>query len=90
VRDADRVKRTIQVQRLVAWTFIGPQPKGMLVCHRNGNEHDNRVSNLYYGTPCDNAQDRERHKREAASCIELPAMRDDRGLVYKVDPRYGF
>lgn len=87
MRDKDCRRCTIQVQRLVAWTFLGPQPEGTYVCHIDGNETNNEPENLYYGTPEDNAQDREWHKL----CREEGwYMRDDRDVVYQVDPELGF
>ena len=62
--DAEGVKHTIGVHQLVAWTFLGPQPAGMLVCHKNGVETDNDYTNLYYGTDEDNRRDRIRHECE--------------------------
>src|SRR5690348_11081881 len=47
------------VHHLVLIAFVGnpPQP-GMHCCHWNGVRHDNRVENLRWGTPKDNAADR--------------------------------
>jgi hypothetical protein len=44
-------KETRTIHTLVAEAFIGPRPEGMLVCHGSGGKQDNRVENLYYGTP---------------------------------------
>ena len=55
----------ITVHRLVAMAFIGPCPKGLQVCHKNGDPLDNRPQNLRYGTVSDNAKDRIRHGRQA-------------------------
>lgn len=51
----------IGIHRLVAVAFIGPCPDGMQICHNDGDKTHNMVSNLRYGTPSDNAQDRIRH-----------------------------
>ena len=51
------------VHRLVAEAFIGPMPEGMETRHLNGNNQDNRATNLAYGTGVDNAQDTLRHGR---------------------------
>jgi hypothetical protein len=45
------------VHTLVAEAFIGLRPKGTLVCHRDDCKRNNRVTNIYYGTRVDNAQD---------------------------------
>lgn len=55
---------TRHVHRLVTETFIGPMPEGMQVCHNNGDKTDNRVENLRYGTPKENARDRAAHGTE--------------------------
>jgi hypothetical protein len=68
VRDCDRYahcmlgrNRSRRVHQLVAWAFIGPQPAGQYVCHEDGDRSNNRVDNLYYGTPKQNQIDRHRH-----------------------------
>jgi len=58
-----RIKRTVRVAQAVAWAWIGSQPEGRLVCHRDGvNTHDH-VSNLYYGTHAENMLDLAHHNR---------------------------
>ena len=99
MRGPDRKKHTVPIHCIMAWTFIGPQSEGMLVCHKDGNEDNNDPRNLYYGTVSDNALDRERHKREASE-RELAkrealydfdyGVRDDRHAVYEVDAALGF
>jgi hypothetical protein len=49
------------VHVLVAEAFHGPRPIGYEVRHLNGNAHDNRASNLAWGTPAENAQDKRLH-----------------------------
>ena len=49
------------LHRLVALAFLGECPLGKQVCHDNGVPSDNRVSNLYYGTPKNNSDDKFRH-----------------------------
>lgn len=49
------------IHQLVAMTFIGPCPNGMQICHNDGDKTRNKVGNLRYGTPSDNAQDRIKH-----------------------------
>jgi hypothetical protein len=49
---------TFYVHRLVAVAFLGSIPRGFIVCHKVNDPTDNRVSNLYYGTPLDNQKDR--------------------------------
>lgn len=52
---------TVAVHRLVAWTFLGPQKAGMYVAHNNGDSRDNRLCNLRYATPKENAADARAH-----------------------------
>ncbi|MGV8972266.1 MAG: HNH endonuclease [Rhodoglobus sp.] len=49
------------VHSLIAETFLGPRPDGHLVRHLNGNALDNRIENLQYGTPSENAYDSVAH-----------------------------
>ena len=49
-----------QVHQLVMLAFIGPCPKGMEVCHNNGNPADNRLENLRYDTRTNNILDKYR------------------------------
>ncbi len=64
-REFGRSRRLfVRVHQLVAWTFIGPQPEGMYVCHWDDNPTHNHYTNLRYGTPKMNAADRIRNRRE--------------------------
>lgn len=58
-------KKTTRVHRCVLLTFVGSCPSGMEGCHRNGNKTDNVLDNLYWATPKQNANDRERHGNTA-------------------------
>lgn len=49
------------VHRLVLEAFIGPCPSGMECRHLDGNPSNNRLENLLWGTPLENANDRRRH-----------------------------
>lgn len=51
----------IYVHRAVAEAWLGPRPEGLQTRHLNGNNLDNRPSNLAYGTVKENAQDRMAH-----------------------------
>lgn len=53
------VKRAIH--RLVLEAFVGLRPEGMETRHLNGIPTDNRLENLSYGTPAENAADRIKH-----------------------------
>ena len=49
------------VHALVAEAFFGTRPKGMEVCHNDGDPTNNHLDNLRYGTRSDNMLDRVRH-----------------------------
>lgn len=51
-----------KVHLLVLEAFRGPRPNPKMDgCHEDGNAQHNTLSNLYWGTKKDNAQDRVRH-----------------------------
>jgi hypothetical protein len=52
---------TKSVHHLVIEAFLGPRPDGMDACHNNGQSHDNRLENLRWDTPINNAADRRAH-----------------------------
>lgn len=49
------------IHRLVAEAFLGRRPEGLVTRHLNGNQTDNRPSNLAYGTRGDNELDKVQH-----------------------------
>lgn len=49
------------VHRAVLLAFVGPCPDGMEARHLNGVPADNRRTNLAWGTPAENAEDKRRH-----------------------------
>lgn len=53
-----------RVHRLVLEAFVGPCPPGMWGLHGPGGSTDNRLENLYWGTPLRNAQDKVRDGTE--------------------------
>ena len=60
-RDGEGRVRTVEVHRLVAWTFLGEPPrtpagKAWEVHHIDGNHRNNRVGNLEYLEPGYHAQ----------------------------------
>lgn len=54
-------RKSYPVHRLVAEAFIGPLPDGFHTMHINGDNTDNRASNLRYGTASENEIDKVRH-----------------------------
>ena len=50
-----------KVHRLVLLAFIGPCPKGLQCRHLDGNGSHNCPSNLRWGTPQENSDDKKRH-----------------------------
>lgn len=56
--------KTVRVAKLVAQSFLGPQPAGTEIAHLNGNETDDRASNLTYCTHKEN----ESHKKIHGTC----------------------
>jgi hypothetical protein len=57
----DGVQHSCAVHVLVASAFLGPRPAGMEVRHLDGNEFNNNVRNLRYGTHSENMHDKRTH-----------------------------
>ena len=53
--------KQIPVHTLVLLTFVGPRPDGMQCRHLDGNQCNNHVSNLSWGTPLENHFDKHLH-----------------------------
>lgn len=49
-------KKAPKVHKLVALMFIGERPKDMTINHKDGNKHNNSVSNLEYISQGDNVR----------------------------------
>jgi len=58
-------RKNLYVHIQVALAFIGPRPKGLFVCHNNGNCQDNRATNLEYKTHSENMMDKILHGTSA-------------------------
>lgn len=50
-----RNKKTIFIHHLVAETFIEPRPENLVIDHKDGNKHNNKLSNLRYADSYENA-----------------------------------
>lgn len=58
----DKRHRQYKIHQLVILTFEGPKPQPNLeVRHLDGNNKNNHIDNLRYGTQKENAEDRVRH-----------------------------
>lgn len=57
----DGALKTEYVHRLVAAAFLGPCPKGMDVCHNDGNNTNNAPGNLRYDDRSGNHHDKKQH-----------------------------
>ena len=53
------------VHRLVLTVFVGPMPTEMHGAHLSGEKSDNRLSNLVWATPAENASHRKLHGTES-------------------------
>ena len=69
-----------RVHTLVLEAFVGPCPDGMMCRHLNGDGHDNRKSNLVWGTASENQRDRVVHG------MHHYATRDRCGKGHKYTP----
>jgi len=56
-----RKQKHASIHHLVARAFIGPRPRGLMVCHWDGFRMNNRASNLIYGTRLENEAHKEVH-----------------------------
>jgi len=52
------------VHRLVLEAFVGPCPEGMECRHLDGNQENNQLDNLAWGTHVENMEDKLRHGTE--------------------------
>ncbi len=73
--------RPMQVHRLVLEAFVGPCPEGMQARHLNGDPGDNRLPNLAWGWPMQNAMDREFHEMTARGESNGKAKLDERKVA---------
>lgn len=84
----------IYIHRGVCELFNGPCPDGMECRHLDGNIHNNRASNLCWGTPQENSDDKQRHgtvafgeanpnsKLTAVEVAEMRRLREERKTPY--------
>ena len=53
----------VHIHKAVMEAFVGPKPSGAVIRHLDGDVWNNDVTNLAYGTPAENEQDKIRHGR---------------------------
>jgi hypothetical protein len=74
--------------RVVAESFLGPRPAGMVVNHRNGKRDDNRIENLEYVTSSANTshsfRDGGGKGRRKITEDQVRAIRADSRPLYEV------
>lgn len=58
-------KRLLYVHQQVMYAFIGTRPSGAVIRHLDGNDQNNCLDNLCYGTSSENARDRVLHGTDA-------------------------
>lgn len=76
--DGEGRVRTTEVHVLVAAAFLGSRPFGTYVCHGDGNQDNNALSNLRYGTPKENSDDSFKHGTHATQKLTCEDVRDIR------------
>ena len=80
----DGVGNQITVHTLVLLTFVGPRPPKTQGCHADDNPDNNQLSNLYWGTPAQNSQDKIRNGR----CWKSNITHCPQGHEYTEDNAY--
>lgn len=83
-KEGEKFKST-KVHQLVAAAFLGEKPAGSWVLHGPNGKEDNAITNLYYGTPAQNVQDKwrdgtiiigEKHHKAKLTQEDILTIRD--------------
>ena len=74
VRSGGLLKKCL-VNELVAKAFLGPQPEGTTIEHRNGDRLDNRLTNLFYKPKQNRISDKDEKPRQEARRVEQASRR---------------
>lgn len=61
----DGVKVSVPVVNLMTNAFMGGRPDGYNIIHKNGDKHDNRLTNLQFATKAETARFSVRNQRKA-------------------------
>jgi len=97
LREGGRVK-DVSISRLILSAFVGEPFEGAEAAHRNGDPTDNRVANLYWATPVQNAADKrehgtaakgERHGLSKLTEDDVRAIRSSPAKASDIAPLYG-
>jgi hypothetical protein len=71
------------VQKLVMETFVGPRPEGAVIRHLDGEQTNNALTNLTYGTNAENQADRIKHGTANIQVVERH-LSDDQVVEMRV------
>jgi hypothetical protein len=71
------VRHSVYVHRAVLLAFVGPCPEGMEALHIDGNNRNNTVANLRWGTHRENMDDRTAHGGNLQGTRSSAAKIDD-------------
>jgi protein gp37 len=88
---------TFFVHTLVLLAHRGAAPEGLEACHRNGNEQDNRLANLRWGSRTENQREKVRHganggpaKITREQAAEIRSLRKAGGMTQQaIADKYG-
>lgn len=84
-------KRIHKIHRLVLQTFRPTNDDSLMVCHNNGDQTDNLLSNLRWGTASDNNYDKVRHgthdKANRTKCPRGHALTKGNTIIRRANKR---
>lgn len=79
-----RKGNTELVHRLIYTVFNGQIPKGLYICHKDGNPSNNSLDNLYAGTQKENMKDAVKHGTCALSKLTESQVKEILSLQGKM------